>query len=250
MIRSRLVNVSKQESFDIILIGITMAALVALVAAFVISWDGNLTYDDSEYLSIGLETAHGTELNGRLKGIWKPLRAIWYTIYIRPKPPLLHAWIAQCWLLFGDRSIMPVLVFSTVVPFGLLALGVVAVAWRLFGSRAALLSLVCLGASPLMLSIGSIVRVETFMSLWILLIFYSMAVLIDRPSSASALLLGTALAMALLTKLTITLLLPLSFTHISLLTEVLTVINLPAIFHNTVHLCALSTEPNEHTITV
>ena len=42
----------------------------------------------------------------------------------------------------------------------------------------------------------------------------------------------------------------LSFTHISLLTEVLTVINLPAIFHNTVHLCALSTEPNEHTITV
>ena len=42
----------------------------------------------------------------------------------------------------------------------------------------------------------------------------------------------------------------LSFTHISLLTEVLTVINLPAIFHNNVHLCALSTEPNEHTITV
>ena len=46
------------------------------------------------------------------------------------------------------------------------------------------------------------------MSLWVLLIFYSMAALIDRPSSASALLLGTALAMALLTKLTIALLLP------------------------------------------
>ena len=42
----------------------------------------------------------------------------------------------------------------------------------------------------------------------------------------------------------------LSFTHISLLTEVLTVINLAAIFHNTVHLFELSTEPNEHTITV
>ena len=40
----------------------------------------------------------------------------------------------------------------------------------------------------------------------------------------------------------------LSFTHISLLTEVLTVINLAAIFHNTVHLFKLSTEPNENTI--
>ena len=42
----------------------------------------------------------------------------------------------------------------------------------------------------------------------------------------------------------------LSFTHISLLTEVLTVINFAAIFHNTVHLFKLSTEPNENTITV
>src|SRR5208337_3793264 len=44
--------------------------------------------------------------------------------------------------------------------------------------------------------------------------------------------------------------LTLSFTHISLLTEVLTVINLAAIFHNTVHLFELSNEPNENTITV
>ena len=42
----------------------------------------------------------------------------------------------------------------------------------------------------------------------------------------------------------------LSFTHISLLTEVLTVINLAAIFHNTVHLFKLSIESNENTITV
>ncbi len=41
----------------------------------------------------------------------------------------------------------------------------------------------------------------------------------------------------------------LSFTHISLLTEVLTVINLAAIFHNTVHLFELSNELNENTIT-
>ena len=41
----------------------------------------------------------------------------------------------------------------------------------------------------------------------------------------------------------------LSFTHISFLTEVLTVINLAAIFHNTVHLFELSTEPNVNTIT-
>ena len=42
----------------------------------------------------------------------------------------------------------------------------------------------------------------------------------------------------------------LSFTHISLLTEVLTVINLAAIFNNTVHLFELSNELNENTITV
>ena len=42
----------------------------------------------------------------------------------------------------------------------------------------------------------------------------------------------------------------LSFTHISLLTEVLTVINLAAIFHNTVHLFELLTEPNENTIII
>ena len=42
----------------------------------------------------------------------------------------------------------------------------------------------------------------------------------------------------------------LSFTHISLLTEVLTVINLAAIFNNTVHLFELSNELNENTITI
>ena len=42
----------------------------------------------------------------------------------------------------------------------------------------------------------------------------------------------------------------LSFTHISLLTEVLTVINLAVIFHNNVQLFELSTEPSENTITI
>ena len=41
----------------------------------------------------------------------------------------------------------------------------------------------------------------------------------------------------------------LSFTHISILTEVLTVINLAAIFNNTVHFFELSNELNENTIT-
>ena len=44
--------------------------------------------------------------------------------------------------------------------------------------------------------------------------------------------------------------LELSFTHISLLTEVLTVINLAATFNNTVHLFELSNELNENTITI
>ena len=41
-----------------------------------------------------------------------------------------------------------------------------------------------------------------------------------------------------------------SFTHVSLLTEVLTAINLAAIFHNTVYLFELSIEPNENTINI
>ena len=131
MIRSRLVNVFKQESFDIILIGITMTALVALVTAFVISRDGNLTWDDSQYLLYGLKMARWTE---KSRATWmKPLWAIYFSIggsIPAVKPPLLYAWIAQSWLLFGDHSITPVLVSSTVIPFGLLALGVVAVAWR------------------------------------------------------------------------------------------------------------------------
>ncbi len=42
----------------------------------------------------------------------------------------------------------------------------------------------------------------------------------------------------------------LSFTHISLLTEVLTVINLAVIFHNTAHLVELSNEPSDNTIAI
>ena len=42
----------------------------------------------------------------------------------------------------------------------------------------------------------------------------------------------------------------LSFTHISLLTEVLTIINLAASFNNYIHLLNLSTESNENTIIV
>ena len=42
----------------------------------------------------------------------------------------------------------------------------------------------------------------------------------------------------------------LSFTHISLLTEVLTIINIAAIFNNYIHLFKLSTESNENTLTV
>jgi hypothetical protein len=207
MIRPRLARIPKHELIDIILIGIGVATLVGIVTVFVINREGDIAWDDAEYLYQSFEAAQ----MARDKGTWEPLRAIKYAsqVYHEPhiKPTFLHAWIAQSWLLFGGRSIIPVLVFSTAVPTGLLAVGVIAVAWRLFGSRVALLSSLCLGISPMMLYLNAHVLVETFLSLWILLIFYYVSILIEQPNSITALLLGAAIAMAFLTKFTVPVLL-------------------------------------------
>jgi 4-amino-4-deoxy-L-arabinose transferase-like glycosyltransferase len=186
-----------------ILIGVTLVAIMALVAAYVSAREGNLTWDDAEYLYLGLEMSQWARQVGNLEHV----RALYNTMYIVAKPPLLHAWIAQLWLLSGYRSPMPVILGATVIPFGLLAVGVVIVAWRLFSPRVALLALLVLAASPAMLTLGALVMVETLLALWVLLSCYFLALLIERPGATIALGLGTAVGLAMLTKLTVPLVL-------------------------------------------
>jgi hypothetical protein len=50
MLQARLPKFSRPESFDLTLIGITLAALIALVAGLAAVREGNLTWDDAEYL--------------------------------------------------------------------------------------------------------------------------------------------------------------------------------------------------------
>ena len=157
MLQARLPQLSRRESFDLTLIGITLAALVALVARLAAVREGNLTWDDAEYLYQGLEMSLWAKASGNLEH----LRAISNMMHIPAKPPLLHGWIAQLWLWFGYRSPVPVIVGATAVPFGLLALAVVTVAWRLFGSRVALLAILSLAASPAMMALGPKILVET-----------------------------------------------------------------------------------------
>jgi hypothetical protein len=102
---------------------------------------------------------------------------------------------------------------ATVVPFGLLALGVVIVAWRLYNPRVALLALLALAASPTIMPMASLVMVETFLALWVLLIYTALALVIERPSATTGLFLGAALGLAFLTKLTIPLILSGAFLY-------------------------------------
>src|SRR5262249_49828882 len=86
--------------------------------------------------------------------------------------------------------------------------GVVVIARRFFGIGAVLPAVFCLAASPISVSYGAKVMVETFLSLWILLVYAAAALVLERPSRPRAVLLGTALGLAVMTKLTVALLLP------------------------------------------
>ena len=76
------------------------------------------------------------------------------------------------------------------------------------GAWGGFLSLVCLAASPLALSFGGRVMVETFLALWILLAYALSVLYLTAPSRKVAAALGVVVALALLTKLTTILFLP------------------------------------------
>lgn len=173
------------------------------LAGFVLERRGNLAWDDADYLRRGL-----TNVAAATDGGFAPLRLILDTLRERPKPPLLVGWIELGALLLGRRALAPLLVFATVLPYAILATAVASIARRRFGPRAGWFAIPILLASPMGLSYGAKVMVETFMGLWILLVYDRMAALLASPRPRRAALLGLVLGAAMLTKLTVALLLP------------------------------------------
>jgi len=181
-----------------------IVVITLLLGSLVAVRQGNLAWDDADYLRDGLRLANFIRANAATR----PGSALDALLDIRPKPPLLVAWIAGGSLLSGGRSPVPLIVFASVVPFAILLGAVAATSRALFGGRAGWFSASLVVASPLALSFGAKVMVETFMSLWVLLAYFFAARLLDRPARGPALGLGAALGCALMTKLTVALLLP------------------------------------------
>ena len=164
----------------------------------------NLAWDDADYLRDGLRVANAIRSN------WssRPVEAFEALLRVRPKPPLLVGWITLGGLVEPLRRPSSLLLFASVVPFAALLVGVARVGQVLAGPRAAALALVCVAASPMGLSFGSKVMVETSMGLWVLLTFFFAANLLNRPNQRGAVALGVVLGLACLTKLTAAMILP------------------------------------------
>jgi hypothetical protein len=179
--------------------------VVAVLSGLVLVRRGNLAWDDADYLRRGLSNARFAEAGGPLLVV---PRAIDRLLSEQPKPPWFVAWIELGVHAIGRRSIDVLVVFSTIVPYSLLMLAVTLTGRWLHGPWGGFLALICLAASPLSLAFGEKVMVETFLALWILLVYSLAALYLTAPSRKIAAALGLAVALALLTKLTTALFLP------------------------------------------
>jgi 4-amino-4-deoxy-L-arabinose transferase-like glycosyltransferase len=180
-------------------------AVLALLAGLVISRRGNLAWDDADYLRRGLSNARFAAGAGPLYTLPRALDRL---LMEQPKPPWFVAWIELGVHAIGRRNIDLLILFATVLPYALLIAVVTLVGRWLRGPWGGFLSLVCLAASPLSLAFGAKVMVETFLALWVLLVYSLTARYLTAPSKKIAAALGVAVALALLTKLTTVLFLP------------------------------------------
>ncbi len=179
-------------------VALVIAASASLVAG------RNLAWDDADYLRDGLRVANSV----RLDGPSRPGHALTSLLRVQPKPPLLVGWIAAGGLIPALRTPSSLYLFASLIPFVILLLVVAAVASSRSGRRGGFFALLILAASPMALSFGAKVMVETFMGVWVLLAIWSMARLLDAPGRGRALALGVPLALACLTKMTAALLMP------------------------------------------
>ena len=187
-----------------ILTWLLLSSSLVLLICLVLVRHGNLAWDDADYLRQGLADARHATSGTTLAVIPRLLARL---IKEQPKPPLLVGWIALGALLTGRSHIDMLMVYSSVVPFLLLALGTVGLARRFHGPAAGLLALAFLLASPRALSFGGKVMVETFLAFWVLLALGLASELAVWPRWTTGIALGLATGLALLTKLTAVLLL-------------------------------------------
>lgn len=182
---------------------LTLALIVVALAGtagFVARTQGNLAWDDADYLRRGLRIANRAASAG-------PIRAVDDFLRERPKPPLLVGWIAASASIGGRHRVLPLILASSVVPFGLLLIGVALLARRLYGPTAPGLAVLAALAAPATVALGVKVMVETALALAILLTLGAATLLLQRPTPRRGLLLGAAIGMALMTKMTVPLLL-------------------------------------------
>ena len=128
-----------------ILTWLLLSSSLVLLICLVLARHGNLAWDDADYLRRGLADARHATSGTTLAVIPRLLARL---IKEQPKPPLLVGWIALGALLTGRSHIDMLMVYSSVVPFLLLALGTVGLARRFHGPAAGLLALAFLLASP------------------------------------------------------------------------------------------------------
>ncbi len=183
---------------------VLLAISLAVLSGLVLLRQGNLAWDDADYLRRGLADAR----YARAGHAWSVLpRLLDRLLLEQPKPPWLVGWIGMSVLAAGRSRIDVLIVLGSVLPFLLLAFCTVMLARRRSGPMAGLLALALLLASPRALSFGGKVMVETFLGCWTLLALMMAGEAADRPSRRRGLALGAATGLALLTKLTAVLLL-------------------------------------------
>jgi hypothetical protein len=181
----------------LVLLSGTIVLVLLALGQFVVERQGNLGWDDADYLARGLRLARTIESDGP--------SAIGLIIKERPKPPWLIGWVEMMALIVGRQRFDTLLVLSSVLPYGLLLVASAAIAGRMAGRVAAILAVLALAASPMGLAFGAKVMVETFMGLWVLGLYWGLARSLVRPTAARAAFLGGACGLAALTKLTVVL---------------------------------------------
>ena len=193
------------DRFVDVLTGLLALVILGLLTGLVLSRKGNLAWDDADYLRRGLTSARFAERAGPLLVV---PRAIDRLLLEQPKPPWFVGWIEFGVHTIGRRDVELLILHSSVVPYAFLMVAVTSIGRWLRGPWGGLFALICLASSPLSLAFGGKVMVETYLALWVLLIYGLTAFYLTVPSRKSAAALGFVVGLALLTKLTIALFLP------------------------------------------
>ena len=202
---NRVLEIPARGKIAVTMTWLAALSILAMLAAVVMSRQGNLAWDDADYLRRGLANARTAESAGGLKVL---LRGFECLLHEGPKPPWLVAWIQIGAIAFGRYNLNSLILYASVVPYAFLLVAVIGIGRSLNGGWGGLLALVCLVSSPYSLAFGAKVMVETYLSLWVLLIYALAARLLVRPTRRCGLALGTMVGLSFLTKLTTALFLP------------------------------------------